>query len=107
MATLKPEEIYALVAQCLGNPLLAEDLAQDFTVHTEASEWIEFAAAIEAELRKRWFAEPIGQATWGLKGITQRFTEPVIATNPAYWRARAKYEWIPVYAAPQDQEPSC
>src|SRR6185437_3108490 len=47
-ADMTDDDILRLAAQVLGNPLLFEDLKQDFTVHTEAGEWIKFARAILA-----------------------------------------------------------
>ena len=44
---LTDDEILQLVATVLGNPLLFEDLKQDFTVHTEADDWIKFARALK------------------------------------------------------------
>jgi hypothetical protein len=52
---LVDDDILRLAAQVLGNPLLFDDLKQDFTVHTEAGDWIKFARAILA-------AQPVGGA---------------------------------------------
>ncbi|CAN7644579.1 hypothetical protein [Paraburkholderia terricola] len=40
------DDILRLVAEKLGNPLLFEDLKGDFAIHTEASDWINFARAL-------------------------------------------------------------
>ncbi|MFM0405250.1 hypothetical protein [Paraburkholderia dipogonis] len=45
-AMMTDDDILRLVAQVLGNPLLFEDLKQDFTVHTEADDWIKFARVL-------------------------------------------------------------
>jgi len=42
------DDILRLVAEKLGNPLLFEDLKGDFAIHTEASDWINFARALLA-----------------------------------------------------------
>lgn len=45
---LTNDDILRLAAEVLGNPLLIEDLKQDFTVHTEARDWVKFARALLA-----------------------------------------------------------
>lgn len=45
-AMMTDDDILRLVAEKLGNPLLFEDLKEDFTVHTEAEDWIKFARAL-------------------------------------------------------------
>jgi hypothetical protein len=45
-AMMTDDDVLRLAAQVLGNPLLFEDLKQDFTVHTEAGDWIKFARAL-------------------------------------------------------------
>jgi hypothetical protein len=51
------DDVLRLAAQVLGNPLLFEDLKQDFTVHTEADDWIKFARAIEQASRRAALSE--------------------------------------------------
>lgn len=46
------DDVLRLAAQVLGNPLLFEDLKQDFTVHTESTDWVKFARAIEQASRR-------------------------------------------------------
>lgn len=43
-APLTREQVAALAAQAMGNPLLAEDLLGGFNVHTEMDDWQKFAA---------------------------------------------------------------
>lgn len=42
------EQIFDLVGEVLGQPLIAEDLREGFTVHTEPRDWVNFARALLA-----------------------------------------------------------
>jgi len=64
------DDILRLAAQVLGNPLLFEDLKEDFTVHTEACDWINFAQAIEQTSRRAALEEAINAAMAKLKKLT-------------------------------------
>lgn len=45
---LTDEEIFEIVGQVLGQPLIADDLREGFSVHTEPRDWLNFARAILA-----------------------------------------------------------
>jgi hypothetical protein len=80
MTTLKPEEAWKLANEAFIGP------AYNARVYA-------LACAIEAELRRRWFAEPAAY----------------LSTDPKSWggsRIRPQGTFtVPVYAAPKDQEP--
>lgn len=82
MTTLKPEEVIAIADQfAVPNFPWDEDL-------------VKLAAAIEAELRKKWFAEPVAYEVTPVGGIRCLTVSSTVA---------AKHNGVPLYAAPQEE----
>jgi hypothetical protein len=50
---LNERQIFEIAAEAIGNPLLADDLEEGFTVHTESRDWIGFAKQIEKLARQK------------------------------------------------------
>lgn len=101
-AMMTDDDILRLVAEKLGNPLLFEDLKEDFTVHTEAEDWIKFArallsaskpAAIDGQGAVAWMTDDGRVATDETKRSAM-----ANSSKPAFN--------IPLYAAPQPSQPA-
>ena len=95
MSTIKPEELVEIIRGVYGsNPATWP--------HTLPT----FAAALEAELRKRWFAEP---SAWlvadGKTFVNKPFSHEAQADMSIKERNDGARK-LPLYTAPHEQEPT-
>lgn len=116
-AMMTDDDILRLVAEKLGNPLLFEDLKEDFTVHTEAEDWIKFARALlsaskpaaidgqeAVEEYKVVKLDPRGEGCD--KGVTGVNGNGVCCATGCWAddeRERARESWKQITAAPLDK----
>lgn len=88
-AMMTDDDILRLVAEKLGNPLLFEDLKEDFTVHTEAEDWIKFARALLSASKPAAIdgQEAVGEvvaSTLRAEGVRVRLFVPIPAGTKLY-----------------------